>query len=280
MVRWWRKRKLGEKTAILGVVVATAGSVVIPIYFGVREERRASYTTPVTPTTVTTVSSASPISYVVEDNPAKISSFNDFGQELMIPKETQIVGGPGRSCTNFHPWGTKLGGVPAERTYLRLVVQGRTPSAMLIAGMRAKVVERRRPLVGTQLTCPSAGDAEIRSMDIDLDGASTEAEYRTSKGIEPFGFTLAKDETEVFDIRAVTKKCYCKWFLELDLVVDGKKSVQTISDNGRPFETTMRSDSLRYEWNYTDTWYLTGDPRSDDFIYEPQPRGEPLEPLS
>jgi hypothetical protein len=280
MVTWWQKRSLAEQISIVGLVITAIGSIVVPVYLNTREDRTAStpVTTPSAPSTQATPTTISdPLSFTIEDNPARIPTFNDFGEDFVIPKGTTIIGGPGQGCERFHPWGTRLGGVPAQFTMLRLVIQGRESRSILIAGMRARIIERRPPLVGTHVVCPSAGEAQIRSIDIDLDKASPEGQYKTPSGSKPFGFTIARNETEIFDIQAFTKKCYCKWFLELDLIIDGESLVQTKTNNGRPFETTAVSSSQRYEWDYASTWNLTDNSGS---IYEPQPRDRPLAPLS
>jgi hypothetical protein len=279
MAAWWRKRSLGEQLSILGLVVTAIGSIVVPVYLNAKESRPAPApvtTAPVATMQATPTTLSDPLSFAIEDNPARISTFRDFGEDFIIPKGTTIIGGPGQGCERFHPWGVRLGGVPAQFTYLRLVIQGRESQAVLVAGMRARVVERRAPLAGTHLVCPSAGEAQIRSIEIDLDEASPEGQYKTPSGTRPFGFTIAKNETEVFDIQAFTKKCYCKWFLELDLIVNGSPRVQTIGNSGMPFETTAVAARQWYEWDYANTWNLTD---SSGSIYEPQPRDRPLSPL-
>jgi hypothetical protein len=282
MAAWWRKRSTGEQISILSLLVAVIGSIIVPIYLNTRQGDRASpaSTTISNPsTTATPTTLADPLVFALEDNPARIPSFDDFGEDLVIPRGQVIEGGPGQGCGNFHPWGTRLGGVPAGYSYLRLVVQGREARPILLSGMRARIVDRQPPLAGTQLTCPSAGDAQIKSIEIDLDGPSTEAVYKTPTGVKPFGFTIAKNETVVFDVQIFTKKCHCKWFLELDLVIDGVSRTQTIGDDGQPFEITTRSDRS-YEWDYQNTWALTDSTNPDAPIYEPQPRDKPLTPLS
>jgi hypothetical protein len=284
MVSWWHKRSLAEQIAILGLVVAVIGSIIVPVYLDSRDESGAAVSTSIPTssspsTTTSSTTSTDPVVFSIEENPAKIPTFSDFGEELVVPTGVTIVGGPGRACRNFHPWVTELGGVPARVAYLRLVAQGQEARSILLTGMRAKIVEREPPLQGTQLTCPSAGEAEIRSIDIDLDEPSPEAQYKTPQGIKPFGFTLAKNETEIFDIRVTTEKCYCSWFLELELIIDGQKRVQTIGSREGPFKTTASIASLSYYWDYQNTWYLTNADGSAQ-IYEPQPRDQPLRPLN
>jgi hypothetical protein len=284
MASWWHKRSLTEQIAILGLVVAVIGSIIVPVYLDSRDGSGAAVSTSIPPSSSPSMTTGSttptdPVVFSIEENPAKIPTFNDFGEELVVPTGVTIVGGPGRACRDFHPWGTQLGGVPARVAYLRLVVQGQEARSIVLTGMRAKIVEREPPLQGTQLACPSAGEAEIRSIDIDLDEPSPEAQYKTPEGTKPFGFTIAKNETEIFDIRVTTEKCYCSWFLELELIIDGHKRVHTIGSQGDPFRTTASTASLVYSWDYQNTWYLT-DADGSGNTYEPQPRDQPLKPLN
>jgi hypothetical protein len=88
---------------------------------------------------------------------------------------------------------------------------------------------------------------------------------------KPFGFTLKKNETEVFEIWAVTAKCYCRWVIELDLVVNGTHAAKTITNKGQPFQTTAWSCCRSYVW-VGGAWYI-------EASGEPQPRNKPLKPL-
>jgi hypothetical protein len=214
----------------------------------------------------------------VEANPAKIVSFSDFGQALVVPRGSEIIGGPsGNGCLQFHPWVAKRGGVPAEDTYLRLVLQGKHSAAVLVSSLRARIVQRRAPLAGTPLVCPSAGAAEVRFVQLDLDkrpAVGVYAELTENMSVvrrKPVAFTLKENETEVFDIWASTKHCYCKWIMELDLVVNGRQVVKTVTNNGEPFQTTAWSGDRAYEWDYVSSWLLDG---------VPQPRNVPLKPLT
>jgi hypothetical protein len=231
-----------------------------------------------TTTTMTAAAAADAIWSSVETNPAKILSFSDFGEGMVVPRGTKVIGGPsGDGCLQFHPWVTKRGGVPADDTYLRLVLQGKQSNAVLVSSLRARIVERLTPLVGTALGCPSAGAAEPHFVSIDLDKrppTGVFAELTETMRVvrrKPVAFTLKKNETEVFDIWAFTKQCYCKWVIELDLVVNGQHAVRTVTNNGQPFQTTAWKGKRWYEWDFVSSWLLDG---------EPQPRNAPLKPLA
>lgn len=219
----------------------------------------------------------------VEVNPEKTSMFstaNDQGHGLIVPKGARIIGGPpGDGCAQFYPWVAEREGVPAENTYLRLVLQGKASNAVFLSSMRARIVERRAPLTGIPLWCGIGGaGVNIRFIYLDLDkspAVGVHGEFSDTRGLvrrKPFGFTLKKNETEVFEIWAVTAKCYCRWVIELDLVVNGTHAVKTIANKGQPFQTTAWSCCRSYVW-MGGAWYI-------DAGGEPQPRNKPLKPLS
>jgi hypothetical protein len=54
----------------------------------------------------------------------------------------------------------------------------------------------------------------------------------------PVSFTVSANETEVFDVSAITQQCYCKWILELDTTQGGDERILSVPGDGRPFETT------------------------------------------
>jgi hypothetical protein len=169
--------------------------------------------------------------------------------------------------------------VPAQSTFLRLVLQGKQSNAVLLSSMRARIVERRAALAGTPLVCgAAAGAADIHFIHLDLDkqpAVGVHAELTDTMQVvarKPFGFTLKKNETEVFDIWAVTEKCYCKWVIEFELVVNGRQAVKTVTNNGQPFQTTAWSGTRAYHWA-VGAWYR-------DMAGDPQPRNKPLKPLS
>jgi hypothetical protein len=285
----------------MAVAVATVGGALISLYDTTRSDTPANQpmlsplTTPTattspttttarstttertTTTTLSPTAAADAIWASLEINPVAIDTFNDFGEALMVPRGARIIGGPpGDSCAKFHPWVMDHEGVSATDTYLRLVVQGKAANAVLLTGLRARILERRRPMAGIALACGGGGaGAVIRYIRLNLDerppigrhGQITE-EQRFITG-KPLALTLKKNETEVFDIWASTERCFCRWVLELDLVVNGTRATKTLSNNGRPFQTTAWSGRQAYHW--AGAWYL-------DAGGEPQPPDKPLKP--
>ena len=101
-------------------------------------------------------------------------------------------------------WASGLGGIDARKTEFRLVVQGNSSLPVVLDGMSARILRRvviSRPV---PVECGTAGNATVRSNQINLDAHPPLADYRTAYGTKPFAFTLNKGDTEIFDITAVT----------------------------------------------------------------------------
>ena len=270
----WKKLKTVPGAALGAIGVAVVGLVVT--YFGPRLLDRL------------TAEDRPKIS--VRANPASIDTFSDQAQFLIVPYGRRAVGGPkGPGCSGFRSWGASVGGIPAGATNFRLIVQG-GGAEVLISGMRAKVMSRKRPVPGTGFRCPGAGEAEIRAIRIDLDDPTPAGRVIRGGKKGPVSFTVAKDETEVFDISATTKTCYCRWLLELDTTQDGQAKVISVSDHGKPFETTVLPGNtgfdfgpgrLFYDWNWEEgEWWVDRGPGG---IYPPKtypPAQRPLPPLA
>jgi hypothetical protein len=188
----------------------------------------------------------------------------EFEEQFIFPKGSKVTSGPD-DCSQFHSWVSQRGAIKANDNYLRVVLQGRHSNAVLISSLRARIVERRPPLAGIPVTCAflGGGEPQIRFIRLDLDrrpAVGVHAELDDNNEIKqrkPFGFTLKKGETEIFDIWASTGHCYCKWLIELDLVVNGTRAVKTISYSGQPFQTTAMPIGPIYSWErHSNRWHL------------------------
>src|SRR5215210_493697 len=129
----------------------------------------------------------------LQTNPAAIDTFSDLPQWVVIPRGQQASGTPGPGCMGFHSWGAGLGGVEAPESNFRVVVQG-GGDQVLISGIRARVLERKPPLEGTGFQCPSAGAAEIRAVNIDLDEPDPTGRIIKGGKERPVAFTVAENE--------------------------------------------------------------------------------------
>lgn len=145
------------------------------------------------------------------------------------------------------------GGVDAISTLLRVVVQGRTPSPVVLHGLRVTVVSRNQPIDGIYVTFqPDLGGIPVRLAIIDLDTQPPTLSFEDGlKGNEErFPLQVSQEEVEVFDILAVSSDCDCAWYLSLDFESGGKQGSITIDDHGHPFRTVVPGgipDSDRFQ---------------------------------
>jgi hypothetical protein len=200
----------------------------------------------------------------LETNPAAIDTFSDLPQWFVVPRGQHASGTPGQGCMGFHSWGADVGGVQAVESNFRVIVQG-GGDQVLISGIRARVLERKPPLAGTGFECPTAGAAEIRAVRIDLDEPDPTGLVIEGDDEGAVAFTVAENETEVFDITASTERCYCRWVLELVTTQGGDEELITVPEDETPFETTalpvnrspfgFSTHRPHYSWNYTDSWF-------------------------
>jgi len=201
-----------------------------------------------------------PLRVEVYSNPATIDTFADAGQEEVIPLGQKIAGSPGDFCSHFHAWAHELGGVDLGATRIRLGITGLAQDGVEIEQLRARVLQPKDlPLGGTPLLCPSGGEAAVRAITIDLDSPNPLGHYVGRTGQRPLAFTFKKGESEDLDVVATTKRCYCRWVLELQVRVAGKSHPMTIKDHGKAFETSARRGDATYAWDFKSRWNLVGD---------------------
>lgn len=193
----------------------------------------------------------------VKTNPTDIG---DLGQEVLVRDARSAVGSPGSGCTGFHAWAERVGGVQVGRTYLRVVAQGGS-QRIYITDVRVHVVSRRRPFAGTSFDCPTAGGVPVRDIFINLDdpGSTIRGRYIVGEKEHEISFEVGPGETEVFDVVAETRRCDCRWVLELVTIQNGEEAVRTVSDHGGSFHTTALPSgepNVFYEWDWFHKWMV------------------------
>ena len=201
----------------------------------------------------TAATSEHPLAWAVETNPAKVGGFADMPIELVLPGGTHPTTGPGPGCSSFVDWGMRQGGIAAGTTNLAVFLRGRVDGQVLVSDARAVIVGRRPPSPGIRVRCPSAAEANLRPLTINLDGPDTKARYVSSSG-RRFGFTLQKGETETFLLSARAKRAAYRWYLELTLIIGSTQKTVRIDDHGRLFQTTSPTRGDVFDWNDPNGW--------------------------
>jgi len=258
--RWWRRIATVPGIAAATALTATVSWLATQMLGSLR----------------TRVESREPLSLVVRDNPGRIGAFNDQPIYGAIPADVETTGSPGSGCTGFHDWLKLNKGVDAGATKLQLIVQGKVSKPILLSEMRVKVLQVMPPVKGIPVSCPTAGEANIRGIEIDLDAKLPRATYQD--GNRPFGFTVQAGETETFNIVAKTARGHYKWVIDLDVVIEGDQRTIEIVGPGGPFETTARSSTGNWEWDFQAGWSAPADrPRR---VPERVAAGKPLPVLN
>ncbi|BCJ65726.1 hypothetical protein GCM10009779_02310 [Polymorphospora rubra] len=191
----------------------------------------------------------------VESNPDRITSrTGPIGGSYVVAKPIQDIGEPPikeNSCVGRYDWAYAMGGVDADSTAARVIIEGLTETVVHIDGISATVLETAAPSLGSNLTCRGRGEQpNVRYVTIDLDtNPPTVLTYDASGMAVPFVFTVSKGQSEVLDISATTNKCTCSWQVTLRLSIEGKAENYTVQARGkRPFKTTSSANAKWYQW--------------------------------
>ena len=140
-------------------------------------------------------------------------------------------------------WAHGMGGVDANTTFVRLVVESSSDDPVILQNARVKVVERRPPLTrGAFITDDGRGAGQsVRYFEANLD-ADTFTYVGTSGGPEArFPLRVSRTEQEVFDLLVSTATCDCDWVVELEYTAGDEVEKLTIKDGDKPFRTTAAS---------------------------------------
>ncbi|MFF7437059.1 hypothetical protein [Streptomyces sp. NPDC008122] len=151
-------------------------------------------------------------------------------------------------------WARALGAVDGGQTLVRLTVQGKGTSAVVLQGLHVRVVGRAAPLpwAAYRMDEGCGGAVTPRSFAVDLDAprplarsvdgydASGE-EGRTIPAVSfPYAVTAAEPEELLVSARAAG--CDCRWYLELEWSAQGRSGVVRIGEpGGQAFRTSGRA---------------------------------------
>jgi hypothetical protein len=107
------------------------------------------------------------------------------------------------------------------------------------------------------LIVPSGGEKKSARVMFDLDSSDPRALLDKGNDHSPSQpyfegkhVPLDKNKAFVFEVRAVTQKCYCSWTIELTVVADGKPQVVEVLNHSEPFKTTARAPSYGASYNW------------------------------
>lgn len=151
---------------------------------------------------------------------------------------------PSGHCRTWWSWSRGLGGVDARRTQFRVYLTGRTRAAVVLNRAVVHIAKVSRPPRGYLLDC-KAGGAAVNPRQIAVNLDRRKAALSRGDADEPFLFRLAAGDIEVFDVTATTRRCDCRWWLELFFVQGERQSSVSIGSADDTFRTTGTRQAVR-----------------------------------
>ncbi|QCD60873.1 helix-turn-helix domain-containing protein [Streptomyces hawaiiensis] len=154
-------------------------------------------------------------------------------------------------------WAASQNAVHGGETLVRLSVQGRTDTAVVLEALRVRVVGRTAPAQGNAYAMDQGcgGSVTPRSFDVNLDKdrpiarAVAGSDTGTPIPAVRMPYRVSARDPEVLLVNARAQACDCRWYLELDWSSQGRTGTVRIDDDGRPFRTSGIKGLPRYMYD-------------------------------
>ncbi|MFE4579341.1 helix-turn-helix domain-containing protein [Streptomyces chartreusis] len=178
------------------------------------------------------------------------------GHDYVIDKPPQQVPPP-PNPQDAATWAATMGAVHGKQTLVRITVQGKSSTAVVLEALRVRVVGRSAPMAGTNYAMDNGcgGALTPRYFDVDLDKdrpVARPADGNDSGVTIPamrLPYRVSAEDPEVLLIDARTVACDCSWYLELDWSFQGRTGTVRVDDHGRPFRTTGNKGLKNYAYD-------------------------------
>ncbi|WP_159060625.1 transcriptional regulator, partial [Streptomyces acidiscabies] len=154
-------------------------------------------------------------------------------------------------------WATAEGGLHGKETMVRISVQGRSDTAVVLEALRVRVVGRGTPAAGNAYAmdqgCGGSLTPREFAVDLDKDRPIAHSMPGNDAGTElpavSFPYRVSAKDPEILLVTARTAGCDCSWYLELDWSSQGRAGTVRVDDGGRPFRTTAITGLPRYVYD-------------------------------
>lgn len=163
-------------------------------------------------------------------------------------------------------WASSLGAVHGRDTYVRITVQGKTSSAVVLEALRVRVVGRSAPVERNVFFMDNGcgGSLTPRSFDVNLDASRPVAAPRSGHDGENaipavrFPYRVSVSDPEVLLVTGRTVSCDCRWYLELEWSSGGRTGAVRIDDHGRPFRTSAITGMPEHGYDHVERRWVRG----------------------
>lgn len=177
----------------------------------------------------------------------------DCGHEYVVDKKPEQVPPP-PITQDAARWAATQNAVHGRETIVKISVQGKSSTAVVLEALRVRVVGRSTELRGAGYSMDEGCGGAItpRSFAVDLDKDRPIA--RSVPGGDVDGaipamrmpYRVSAEDPEVLLVNARTDSCDCRWYLELDWSSQGRTGTIRIDDHGKPFHTSGVKGLPRY----------------------------------
>ncbi|OSZ55561.1 transcriptional regulator, partial [Streptomyces pharetrae CZA14] len=154
-------------------------------------------------------------------------------------------------------WAAAQGAVHGRETTVRITVQGRSATAVVLEALRVRVAGRAEPVPGHVYAmdegCGGALTPRHFAVDLDKDRPLARPVAGNDAGTPipavRLPYRVSAEDPEVLLVTARTAGCDCRWFLELDWSSQGRTGTVRIDDRGRPFRTSAVEGLPRHTYD-------------------------------
>lgn len=135
-------------------------------------------------------------------------------------------------------WFSSRGGVDPSSSNIQLVVEGNADKAVRIINV-SLLKNCQAPLSGTLFENPPAGETQSILIDFNLDSPDSIAQTVNGQDYFPrYTISLQPGEVQVIQIGAGTAHYYCQYKIQLDVLVGTNTTIETVTNDGRPFQVS------------------------------------------
>ncbi|MFF7199861.1 helix-turn-helix domain-containing protein [Streptomyces sp. NPDC008141] len=170
---------------------------------------------------------------------------NGCGHTYLVKRGPSAVPPPPAEA-DAEQWARSVGAVHAGDAGVRITVQGRNDTAVVLQGIQVRVVARRAPLKADaySMSPGCGGSITPRLFDVNLDASRPVA--RSVAGNDAgdaipalsFPYKVSAKDPEILLVTGRTVTCDCDWYLELAWSSGDRSGTVRIDDHGRPFRTS------------------------------------------
>ncbi|MER5214456.1 helix-turn-helix domain-containing protein [Streptomyces sp. NPDC002838] len=178
------------------------------------------------------------------------------GHDYVIAKPPRQVPPP-PAPQDAGTWAGTQSAVHGRETNVRISVQGRTSTAVVLEALRVRVVGRADPASGNAYAmdngCGGAVTPRYFGVDLDIDRPIAHPVDGNDTGTPipamRLPYRVSAEDPEVLLVTARTEGCDCRWYLELDWSSQGRTGTVRIDDHGSPFRTSAIKGLPRYAYD-------------------------------